>query len=93
MFERVLRRLRETVRMGQYVMTVHADEEMDVDDLAVFDVESAILNGRIVERQRDRDTRQAKYLVRGKALDDGTIVVVVKLSPTGKMVIVTVYRD
>jgi hypothetical protein len=79
--------------MGQYVMTVHAEEEMVADDLAVFDVESAILNGRIVERKRDRHTQQAKYLVRGKALDDEMIGVVVKLSPTGKMVIITVYLD
>lgn len=93
MFERVLRRLREKVRMGQYVMTAHAEEEMEAEDLAVFDVESAVLNGRIFERQRDRDTREAKYLVRGGALDEAAIVVVAKLSPTGKMVIVTVYRD
>ena len=93
MFERMLRQLREKVRAGQYVMTLHAEEEMEADDLAVFDVESAILTGRIVERRRDRDTREAKYLVRGTALDDRSIGVVVKLSPTGKMIIVTVYRD
>jgi hypothetical protein len=78
--------------MGLYVMTVHAEEELDAEDLAVFDVESAILNGRIFERQRDRKTGETKYLVRGRALDDEAVVVVVKLGPTGKMVIVTVYR-
>lgn len=93
MFERVLRRLREKVRVGLYVMTAHAEEEMDAEGLAVFDVESAILNGRISERQRDRETREAKYVLRGRALDDDAIEVVAKLSPTGKMVIVTVYRD
>ena len=93
MFERVLRRLREKVRMGQYVMTIHAEEEMEADDLGVFDVESAILTGRILERQRDRDTREPKYLLRGEALDERSIVVVMKLSPTGKMVVVTVYRN
>ena len=93
MFERVLRGFREKVRTGQYVMTVHAEEELDAEGLAVFDIESAILNGRIFERQRDRKTREAKYLVRGKGLDDEPVVAVVKLGPTGKMVIVTVYRD
>jgi hypothetical protein len=92
-FDRVLRHLREKVRTRQYVMTIHAEEEIDADDLGVFDVESAILNGRIVERQRDRKTREAKYLVRGRALDDEAIVVAVKLSPTGKMIIVTAYRE
>lgn len=46
MFERVLRRLREKVRMGQYVMTVHAEEELDAEDLAVFDVRGRTLDER-----------------------------------------------
>lgn len=32
MYERELNRMREKIRLRQYVMTVHADEEMD-DDL------------------------------------------------------------
>jgi hypothetical protein len=74
-------------------MTVHAEEEMEADDLTIFDVESAILSGRIIERQRDRDTQEVKYVVRGRALSIEAIEAVVKLSATGKMVIVTVYRD
>ncbi len=74
-------------------MTVHAEEEMEADDLTIFDVESAVLSGRVVERQRDRGTREAKYLVRGRGLDDEAVVVVAKVSPTGKMVIVTAYRE
>lgn len=93
MFERTLQRLRAKVRTGEYVMTVHAEEEMDADELTVFDVESAVLSGSIVERQRDRQTREAKYLVRGRALDEREVIVAAKLSPTGKMVMVTVYRE
>lgn len=33
MFERVLKQMREKIRTRQYVMTVHAEEEMDGDDL------------------------------------------------------------
>jgi len=50
-------------------MTVHAEEEMDDDRLSVFDVESAILTGRIVERQRDRRTREWRYVINGHGLD------------------------
>ena len=46
--------MRSKVRNHQYVMTVHAWEEMESDGLSVFDVESAILSGRITERQLDR---------------------------------------
>ena len=93
MFEHLLRRFRDHVRRGDYLMTVHADEEMDADGLSGFDVEAAILNGRILERQRDRTTREAKYVVRGKGLDHRPVGVVAKLSPTGWMVVLTVYRD
>ena len=50
-FARTLKRMRDLVRRGLYVMTTHADEEADADDFSIFDVESAILTGQIVERQ------------------------------------------
>ena len=59
MFEGVFRQFRQKVRTRQYVVTVHSDEEMDEDGLTVFDIESAILSGTIVEQQRDRQTRDA----------------------------------
>ena len=65
MFDRVLKRMRELIRTGWYVMTLHAEDEMSADDLTVWDVESAVLNGKIVQRQRDRGSREWKYLVRG----------------------------
>ena len=52
MFDRILRRMRELVRTSQYVMTLHAEEEMEADGLSAFDIERCILTGRIVERQR-----------------------------------------
>lgn len=65
MFDRMLKRMRELVRTRQYVMTLHADDEMDADGLTVYDVESAILTGHIGERQRDRASAEWKYVVRG----------------------------
>ena len=44
-----------------------------------------------MERQTDSMTGEWKYRVRGKTAGDGDIEVVVKLTPTGKMVIITVY--
>jgi hypothetical protein len=51
MHERVLQRFRDRIRNLDYVVTVHADEEMDEDGLLVFDLENAVLTGDIVERQ------------------------------------------
>ncbi len=42
-YDRILKRMREKVRTRQYVMTLHAEEEIDNDGLTVFDVERGIL--------------------------------------------------
>lgn len=47
MFPRILKRFQEKVRTRQYVMTLHAEEEMDEDGLSIFDVERGILTGRL----------------------------------------------
>ena len=94
MFERVLQKMRANVRSHQYVMTVHAWEEMESDGLSIFDVESAILSGRITERQMDRPWGDRKYVVRGRPLEgDDAVFVVAKLGPTAQVVILTVYVE
>lgn len=93
MYKRVLRQMQEKIRARQYVMTLHAEEEMNNDGLTIFDIERAILNGEIVERQEDQRTGEWKYLVAGQAIDARPVVVVGKLSVTGKLVIITVYLE
>ena len=92
MYERILQRFRDRIQNLDYVVTLHAEEEMDEDGLSVFDLESAVLNGEIVERQRDRLTREWKYVVSGTGTDGGTVGVVGTLSITGCLGIITVYR-
>ncbi len=93
MFEQIRDKMREKIRSLEYVMTIHAEEEMENDALSIFDVENGILTGEIVERQKDRETDEWKYLLAGKTLDDASIVVVAKLSLTDKLVIITVYFE
>lgn len=93
MFERILSQLRERVRTRQYVMTVHAEDEMDEDGLTIFDVESVILSGKIIERQKDQNTGEWKYLVKGESLAGESIVTVARISPTGKLAFVNVFRE
>ena len=61
--------MRELVRRGLYVLTTLADEEADADDFSVFDVESAILTGKIVERQKESEMGEWKYVISGEAVD------------------------
>jgi hypothetical protein len=72
-------------------MTGHARKEMNDDDLTIYDVEQGILSGKIVERQKDRITAEWKYRILGETIGNDSMEVVVKLSPTGKLVILTVY--
>ena len=91
MLERLLKKIREKVHSRDFVVTVHADEEMNEDGLTVFDLERVLLTGTIIERQKDRETGEWKYLVQGQTIENGNAVVVVRLSPTGKLVIITVF--
>ena len=70
MYIRVLRNMREKIRNRQYVMTLHAEEEMNDDNLTIFDVERVILTGEIIERQEDHLTGEWKYLVSGQTEDE-----------------------
>ena len=86
--------MQEKIRKRLYVMTLHAEEEMDSDGLTIFDVESVILTGELIEVQRDRRTRERKYLVRGETLESRqTAIVVGKFGATDKLVILTVYTE
>lgn len=92
MFEQVLKKIRELVRTGQYVMTTHAEEEMDADELTIYDVEHGILTGKILERQKDRVTSEWKYRVRGETVSGGEVELIAKLGARGSVVMITVYR-
>ena len=92
MYERILKQMRERIRTRKYVMTFHAEEEMDDDNLSIFDIERVVLTGKIVKRQKDKSTKEWKYIVEGKIISTSMAVVVGKLSITGKLVIITVYK-
>ena len=72
-------------------MTLHAEEEMDDDELTIFDIERCILTGKITERQKDRVTEEWKYVIEGQSVAGNAIGTVTKLSATGKLIIITVY--
>lgn len=72
-------------------MTLHARREMIEDELTIYDIERAILSGRILERQRDRETNELKYCVRGQTVAGLGMEAIVKIGPTGKVVVITVY--
>jgi hypothetical protein len=84
-----IRQIQELVRNGLYYLTEHAVEEAAEDGLDIYDVEYAILTGMI----RKTWPQEGKQEVIGRALDGRTIGTVCRVTPMGKVRIVTVYED
>jgi hypothetical protein len=91
MFDQILQEIQEKVQSQEYVLTLHAEDEMAQDGLTSFDVENALLTGEIVGRQRDSQRGEWKYVVEGRTLGSEIAVVVTKLAFSRKLVIITVY--
>jgi hypothetical protein len=93
-YDHILKQMRDRIHTRQYVMTLHAEEEMNDDGLSIFDVESGILTGIIIERQRDRSRQEWKYLVQGETVAGNQVIVVVaKFGYSDKLIILTVYVE
>ncbi len=84
-------RIRALVRSLNYLVSNHAAEELDDDDLTILDLESIIHSGEITQRQRDPQTREVKCVVSGVTLDGIPAETVVKVGYGGKLVFITVY--
>ena len=89
---RIINKIRDAVRTGNYDITYHGIEEMAEDNLTILDVESAILNGRITKREKD-DLRGIKYVIEGTGIDQIIpIGVVGRFKETGIFLIITAYE-
>lgn len=83
--------LRHLIRTLSYVVSNHAADELEDDNLTILDLENIILTGQIVERQRDHETRETKYVIQGATLEEAAGEVVAKVGLSGKLIIITVY--
>lgn len=73
-------------------MSVHAMDEMAEDDLDILDVEQAILNGRVVRREKD-DPRGIKYIIEGLAIQGEIPVGIVgRFKGDERFLIITIYE-
>jgi len=89
MAQATISRLRQLIRSLTYVVSTHAAEALEDDNLSILDLENIVLTGQ--ERQRDAQTREVKCVVAGVTLDGSAAEVVVKVGSGGKLVVITVY--
>jgi hypothetical protein len=83
--------LRNLIRTLNYVVSTHAAEELEDDELTILDLENIILTGQISERQRDIKTRESKYVVSGITLDGSRAQAIVKIGFSRKLIVITAY--
>ncbi len=73
-------------------MTMHASEEMAEDALDIMDVETSILNGRLIKSEKD-DPRGTRHIVYGAGSDRKTqIGTVGRFIETSRYLLITVYK-
>jgi len=83
--------MRECIRTHNYRMTEHAQDEAWKDDIAAEDIENTINYGYIIEKQKDRETGEAKFVIRNILKYQQGVEVVAKIGFTGRLYILTVY--
>jgi hypothetical protein len=89
---KALERIQQSIKSGSYDFTHHAVEEMAEDELGIFDVEYAVLNGTI-EKVIKNDPCGTKYTLNGPMCDKSAEVGVVgRFKETGTFLIITVYK-
>ena len=84
--------MRQGVRDEKVLLTTHAYDEMNEDDLLVVNLENCILSGDIATRQWDDDFGEWKYIIRGDGLTGEEMAVVAKLDYNHCVVVITTYR-
>ena len=91
MAQATISQFRHLIRTLNYVVSTHAAEELEDDNLNILDLENIVLTGEIIERQRDAKTREVKCVVAGITLDGTAAEAVVKVGFPGKLIVITVY--
>ena len=92
MAQRIIDKIRNEVKSGNYDMTHHPTEEMAEDELGIYDIECAILKGKIIKKETD-DPRGVKFVIKGVGVDISTSIGIVgRFKETGVFLIITVYK-
>ncbi len=74
----------------KYFLSSHAEEEMMEDGLDRYDIEYAILKGRI-EKRLSHDVRGTRYRIEGPVPDGRFIHVICRFHVSRDLLIITVY--
>ena len=85
-----IERIRLKIIKRQYYLSSHAEEEMLEDGLERYDIEYAILKGRI-EKRLTHDVRGTRYRIEGPVPDGRVTHVICRFHMSRDLLIITVY--
>lgn len=83
-----IRLIQSLVRNGLYYLTEHANEEAMAEDFDVYDIECALITGKI----RRAWPNEGKYEVIGSTLDGRAVGIICRITPMTKVRVITVYE-
>ena len=86
----ILQRIRQRIIDRNYYLSSHAEDEMHDDGLERYDVEHAILKGRI-QKKLSKDIRGTRYRIEGPAKDGRLVHVICRFKEDENLIIITVY--
>ena len=92
MYDKILEKMIECIWRGNFVITIHAEVALKQDLLKAEDVVNCVLHGEIVERQKDRQSGEYKYVIAGESINNLPMEVIAKLHALGDTYVITVYR-
>ena len=87
---RRLSQIKRKICRREYIVTHHARERMKADDLNIFDMEYAVLNGKIRKKETD-DPRGVKWEIVGPTRREIKMGVVVRFLPSDYLLIITAF--
>ena len=83
--------IRQRIYARAYYLSDHVEDEMLEDNLERFDVEHAILKGRI-EKKLTKDPRGTRYRIEGPSRDGRIIHVLCRFKESQGLLIITTYE-
>ncbi len=85
-----IQRIRQKILDKDYYLSSHAEEEMAEDNIERYDIENAILKGRI-EKKLTEDVRGTRHRIGGPTKDGRPIYVVCRFKDNSNLIIITAY--
>lgn len=77
------------VEEGLFYLTEHADFEAEEEDFNIYDIEQALLVGKI----RRAWPKEKKYEIIGPAIDGRRMGIICRITTKSKLRVITVFED